>query len=61
MNQEQYDNILKCIAFGMPARANELIKAFNITATLANERLEELKALEETKKEIPVTEKKEDK
>ena len=50
MNQEQYDNILKCIEFGMPARANELIKAFNITATLANERLEELKALEETKK-----------
>ena len=51
MNQEQYNTIIECINFGMPAKANELIKALNVTVSLANERLNELNTAEQAKEE----------
>lgn len=47
MNQERYNLIVKSIQFAMPAIADELIKALNSCVQLSNERLDELKALEE--------------
>lgn len=49
MNQERYNLIIKAIKFAMPAIADELIVALNSCVQLSNERLDELKALEEAK------------
>ena len=49
MNQERYNLIVKSIQFAMPAMADELIRALNSCVQLSNERLDELKALEEAK------------
>lgn len=39
MRQYDYDTIITDIKFGTPALADELIKSFNETIVLANERL----------------------
>jgi uncharacterized protein YPO0396 len=37
MQQHQYEAIIKCINFGSPATANELIAAFNNIVKTAND------------------------
>lgn len=52
MQQHQYETIIKCINFGSPATANELIIAFNNVVKLANERtaqMQDAKNAEEAK------------
>lgn len=51
MNQEKYNLIVKSIQFAMPALADELITALNSCIRLSNERLDEIRAMQETKTE----------
>lgn len=51
MKQSEYENILACINYGVPALANNLIKAFNETISLANERITEKQEEERRKTE----------
>lgn len=44
MQQHQYETIVKCINFGSPATANELITALNGIVQLANERSAQIEA-----------------
>ena len=44
MQQHQYETIIKCINFGSPAIATELITAFNGVVKLANERSAQIEA-----------------
>lgn len=37
MQQHQYEDIIKCINFGSPALANELIAALNNVVKIAND------------------------
>ena len=51
MQQHQYETIIKCINFGAPASAVELINALNEVVKIANDfttKIEETK-IEETK------------
>lgn len=44
MQQHQYETIVKCINFGSPATADELITALNGIVQLANERSAQIEA-----------------
>ena len=56
MNQEKYNLIVRSIKFAMPALADELIVALNSCVQLSNERVDELKALEDAKTKSKVKE-----
>ena len=47
MTQEQYAEIIKCIKFGVPAIADDLVNSFNSIVELANQRITELKKAQE--------------
>lgn len=56
MTQDQYTTIIKCITFGSPAQADELIKAINKLVSDAQEveaksKVSATKAKEPSKKE----------
>ena len=51
MHQSQYETIVKCIQYGAPALANDLIVSFNNTIQLANERASEMQEEQRRKTE----------
>ena len=52
MIQYEYEEIIKCIQFGAPAQGEQLVKSFNNTVQLANQKLIEIEAEKKKKAEI---------